>query len=199
MVVVGVLSLQGDFLEHIQLLATMSNVKPKHVKMPRDLSDVDALIIPGGESTTIGRLMKIKGLDKAVVDFAREGRPVMGTCAGAILLAKSVVDRVVGKVNQPILELMDIAVVRNAFGRQRESFETNVLVEGLGSIKVVFIRAPAIIDAWGDAKIISYIDYPDIGRVGAVAVQRNMLAVAFHPEISGDTKLYEHLISMSRR
>lgn len=199
MVVVGVLGLQGDFLEHVQLLARISGVRPLLVKSPRDLAGVDALIIPGGESTTIGKLMRVRGLDAAVAELAREGRPLMGTCAGAVLLAKKVRDRAVGETGQPLLELMDIAVMRNAFGRQRESFETEVFVEGVGRVRGVFIRAPAIVESWGDARIVGLVKHPGVGSVGAVAAQRNMLAVTFHPELTGDTRIYEHLLSLSRR
>jgi len=199
LVVVGVLSLQGDFLEHLQLLSEIDGVKALPVRSAKDLARIDALVIPGGESTTIGFLMRLRGLDSAIIDLAREGRPIMGTCAGAVLLAKRVTDRVVGDTGQPLLELMDIAVKRNAFGRQRESFEVELSLEGIGSMKAIFIRAPAIVEAWGDAKIVAYVDYPGIGRVGAVAIQKNALAVTFHPEISRDTKLYEYLVSLVKK
>ncbi|MEM2006871.1 MAG: pyridoxal 5'-phosphate synthase glutaminase subunit PdxT [Sulfolobales archaeon] len=199
MVVVGVLSLQGDFLEHMQLLSELRGVRALPVKSPRDLAGIDALIIPGGESTAIGSLMRVTGMDVAIADQAREGKPVMGTCAGAVLLAKKVVDRVVGETGQPLLELMNIAIRRNAFGRQRESFETEVFVEGIGTVRAVFIRAPAIVEAWGDARIVGYLDHPDIGKVGTVAIQNNVLAVTFHPEISGDTRLYEYMVSLVRK
>lgn len=199
MVVVGVLSLQGDFLEHLQLLSEIRGVKPLAIKSPKDLVGVDALIVPGGESTTIGSLMRVKGLDSAIADLAREGKPIMGTCAGAVLLAKRVIDRVVGETGQPLLGLMDIAVRRNAFGRQRESFESEVFVEGVGTARAIFIRAPAIVEAWNDARITAYVDYPDTGRVGAVAVQKSILAVTFHPEISEDTRLYEYIVSLARK
>ncbi|MEM2207455.1 MAG: pyridoxal 5'-phosphate synthase glutaminase subunit PdxT [Sulfolobales archaeon] len=199
MVVVGVLSLQGDFLEHLQLLSELSGVRAVPVKSPRDLVGIDTLIIPGGESTAIGSLMRVTGMDVAIADLAREGKPVMGTCAGAVLLAKKVVDRVVGETGQPLLELMNIAIRRNAFGRQRESFETEVFVDGIGTVRAVFIRAPAIVEAWGDARIVGYLDHPDIGKVGTVAIQNNVLAVTFHPEISGDTRLYEYMVSLVRK
>lgn len=199
MTCVGVLALQGDFLEHVQLLKELPNVEVVAVKSRADLGKVDALVIPGGESTTIGELMKVKGLDKEIIDFARSGRPVVGVCAGAILLAKKVADRVVGETGQPTLGLMDIGVLRNAFGRQRESFEAEVEVEGVGRVRAIFIRGPAIVEAWGDARIVGYVEHPTVGKVGAVAAQGNMLAVAFHPEISGDTRIYEFAILRAKR
>ncbi|MCX8185361.1 MAG: pyridoxal 5'-phosphate synthase glutaminase subunit PdxT [Sulfolobales archaeon] len=199
MVKVGVVAVQGDFLEHIQALRELSGVEPVVVKSARDLSDVDALVIPGGESTTIGSLMRVKGLDAAIVDLAERGIPIMGTCAGAIILAKRVVDRVVGETGQFLLSLMDIAVVRNAFGRQRESFTTDVYVDGVGKVRAIFIRAPAIVEAWGEARILAYVDHYSSGKVGAVAIERNLLTTTFHPELSGDLKIYEYLLSMAKR
>ncbi|MCS7099398.1 MAG: pyridoxal 5'-phosphate synthase glutaminase subunit PdxT [Sulfolobales archaeon] len=199
MVRVGVVAVQGDFLEHVQALRELGGVEVVAVKSPRDLSGVDALVIPGGESTTIGSLMRVKGLDSAIIDLAESGLPIMGTCAGAILLAKRVADRVVGETGQPLLSLMDIAVVRNAFGRQRESFTTDIYVDGVGKVRAVFIRAPAIVDAWSEARVIAYVDHYSAGKMGAAAVERNLLAVTFHPELSGDTKMYEYLLSMTRR
>jgi 5'-phosphate synthase pdxT subunit len=193
---VGVLALQGDFLEHVQVLRELFNLDVVLVKCSSHLRDIDALIIPGGESTTIGRLIKFKGLDEGITDFVKGGMPVMGTCAGAILLASKVVDRVVGEVNQPILKLMNITVIRNIFGRQKDSFITKVYVEGIGDVNAVFIRAPGIIDARDPAKIISYLNHPVIGRVGVVAVQGPLLAVTFHPEITSERRLYEYFLSM---
>lgn len=116
MVRVGILALQGDFLEHFEVLRDLG-VEAIYVRKPRDLENVDALIIPGGESTTIGSLIQYAGLAPAITRFAEEGKPILGTCAGAILLAKKVIDRVVGETGQFTLGLMNIAVVRNAFGR----------------------------------------------------------------------------------
>lgn len=198
-VVVGVLALQGDFLEHIQLLNEVSGVKAKAVKSANDLSNVDALVIPGGESTTIGRLITSRGLDIEIKNFVNSGKPLMGICAGAILLAKRVIDRVVGETEQPLLNLMNIKVLRNAFGRQKASFETEVEVEGIGIMKAVFIRGPAILEAWNDARIVGFVNHLDVGRVGAVAVERNVIAVAFHPELTGDVRLYKYLVGEAKR
>jgi 5'-phosphate synthase pdxT subunit len=198
LVKVGVLALQGDFLEHMQMLKEVLNVDTVLVKCLNDLKGIDALIIPGGESTTIGRLIRFRGLDEGIIGFANEGKPIIGTCAGAVLLANKVLDRVVGEINQPVLGLMNITVVRNIFGRQKNSFITKVYVEGIGDVNAVFIRAPGIIEAHRPARIISYLEYPVIGKVGAVAVQGSLLAVTFHPEISSEKKLYEYFLSMVR-
>ena len=195
---VGIVAVQGDFLEHYELLREIG-VEAVYVKKPSDLDNLDALVIPGGESTTIGSLVLYRGLAPAIKKFAEEGKPIMGTCAGAILLAKRVVDRVVGETGQFTLGLMNISVVRNAFGRQVNSFETLVRVEGIGEVRGVFIRAPAIVEAWPPARITGYVEHPVTGRVGAVAVQENMLAVTFHPELAGERRFYEYLISLAKR
>ncbi len=199
MVKVGVLALQGDFLEHYQMLRMLNGVEPFVLKRAKDVSMVDAIIIPGGESTTIGSLIEAGKLDEALRSFAKENRPILGTCAGAILLAKEVMDRVVGKTEQFKLGLMDIAVLRNAYGRQKDSFITNVSIEDIGEVKAAFIRAPAIIKAYGNAKIIGYLEHPSIGSHGVAARQGNIYAVTFHPEITGDIKLYQYIVQLAKR
>jgi len=196
---IGVLALQGDFLEHLEILREIPGVEARPVKSPEDLSGLDAIVIPGGESTTIGSLMRARGLDTAIAEFVRGGGAALGTCAGAILMAKRVRDRVVGDTGQHILGLMDIAVVRNAFGRQRDSFVARLELEGVGPVDAVFIRAPAIVEAWGGARIIAYVEHPTAGRVGAAAVEENMLALAFHPEISGSRAVYSYFLSTIKR
>ncbi len=198
MVRVGILALQGDFLEHFEVLRDLG-VEAVYVKKPKDLENIDVLIIPGGESTTIGSLIQYAGLAPAITRFAEEGKPILGTCAGAILLAKKVVDRVVGETGQFTLGLMNIAVVRNAFGRQNQSFEAVVSIEGVGEVRVAFIRAPVISEAWPPTKIIGYVNHPALGKVGAAAVQNNLMALTFHPEITGDKKIYEYLITLAKK
>ncbi|MCS7106549.1 MAG: pyridoxal 5'-phosphate synthase glutaminase subunit PdxT [Acidilobaceae archaeon] len=198
MVTVGVLALQGDVLEHLQLLEELG-VRAKAVKRPRDLAGVEGLVIPGGESTTIGGLLIASGLVEPIRELAEKGVPILGTCAGAILLASRVKDRVVGETSQPLLGLMDIAVVRNAFGRQRESFIAELEVERVGRLKVAFIRAPAIAEAWGRSRITGYVDHPELGRVGAAAEQGNMIAVTFHPEITGERRLHQYFVERIKR
>ncbi|ADV64878.1 pyridoxal 5'-phosphate synthase glutaminase subunit PdxT [Desulfurococcus mucosus] len=199
MVKVGVLALQGDYLEHYQLLRSLSGVEAVPVKHPRELEGVDALVIPGGESTTIGLLVRKKGLEEPLKQFAGEGKPILATCAGAILLAREVVDRTVGETGQYTLGLMDIAVVRNAYGRQRDSFIASVTLKDIGEVKAAFIRAPIIARAYGSAEIIGFLDDPTLGRHGVAARQGNMYAVTFHPEITGDIKLYKHIIQQAGR
>jgi 5'-phosphate synthase pdxT subunit len=195
---IGVLALQGDYLEHAQLLKELG-VEAVYVKRSEQLREIKALIIPGGESTTIGNLISQMGLSQAIVKYAEEGNPVLGTCAGAIILAKKVIDKVVGKTGQSTLGLMNVAVTRNAFGRQNESFEATVYVEDIGEVRAAFIRAPVISDAWSPAKITGYIDHPAIGRVGVAAKQGSLIAISFHPEITGDKKMYEYLISLAKK
>jgi 5'-phosphate synthase pdxT subunit len=198
MVKVGVLAVQGDFLEHLEILRE-AGVESVYVKKVDDLYKIDALIIPGGESTTIGSLINFRNLAEPIIRLADSGVPIMGVCAGAITLAKKVVDRVVGETNQFTLGLMNISVIRNIFGRQKNSFRTRVHIENIGEIDAAFIRAPGIIDAWEPAKIIGYIDHPTTGRVGVAAVQNNLIAITFHPEITGDTKIYNFLLKMIKK
>ncbi|MEM4971600.1 MAG: pyridoxal 5'-phosphate synthase glutaminase subunit PdxT [Sulfolobales archaeon] len=195
---VGVLALQGDFLEHAEILRELG-VEAVYVKKPGDLAGIDALIIPGGESTTIGNLISARNLGEPIAELARSGVPIMGTCAGAILLARKIVDRVVGETKQYRLGLMDIGVVRNAFGRQRNSFTARISLEGVGEVSAAFIRAPAIVEAWGGARILGYIDHPVAGRVGVAAQQGSMLALSFHPEIAGDRRIYSYFLDLARR
>lgn len=195
---IGVLALQGDFLEHVEMLKEIG-AEPIVVKRRSDLEFIDGLIIPGGESTTIGGLITARGLGEPIRRLADRGIPIMGTCAGAILLAKEVSDKVVGETGQELLGLMDIEVVRNAFGRQANSFIAELEVEGIGKVRAAFIRAPAITRAWGSAKIISYVEHPKLGKIGAAAIQWPILALTFHPEITGERGVYELFISIARK
>ncbi len=195
---IGVLALQGDFLEHAEILRELG-AEAVYVKKQGDLMGLDALIIPGGESTTIGNLIALKGLGEPIKELAKSGTPIMGTCAGAIVLAKKVIDRVVGETGQYTLEVMDISVIRNAFGRQRNSFIAKVDLEGIGEVMAAFIRAPAIAEAWGSARMLGYIEHPVAGRVGIAAQQDSILALAFHPEITGDVRIYRYFLDMVKR
>lgn len=199
MVKVGVLGLQGDFLEHLQLLKCMDGVNAVIVKTEREVKEIDALILPGGESTTIGRLMEHRGLREVVAEAIRGGMPVLGTCAGLILLAKRVKDRVVGEMDQPTLSLMDVSVIRNGFGRQRESFEAEVQIKEIGKVRGAFIRAPIIDNVWGKAEVIGTIRHPTVGEAIVAAKQDNMLGIAFHPEIEDDPKIHKMLITMAKK
>ena len=153
--------------------------------------EVSGLIVPGGESTTISKLLQKNHLYDPVRKEAEEGMPIMGTCAGCILLAKEG-DEAVMKTQTQLLSIMDMAVVRNAFGRQRESFEADLEIEGLDStFRGVFIRAPAISKVWGNCSVLSNFN----GKI-VMANQGSMLALAFHPELSGDTRIHELFLDM---
>jgi len=195
----GVVSVQGAFPEHIvssvkamRKLGVQGEAKP--VRRLTDLENMDVVIIPGGESTTIAKLLWRFGLHQRLVEMAQAGVPIMGTCAGLVLLAKEGDDQV-QKTETRLLGLMDMAVDRNAFGRQRESFEAELEIEGLDSpFPAVFIRAPVITRTWGDCAVISRYH----GNI-VMAHQGNLLALSFHPELSHDTRIHEMLISMARR
>ncbi|ACB39221.1 pyridoxal 5'-phosphate synthase glutaminase subunit PdxT [Pyrobaculum neutrophilum] len=198
----GVLALQGDVEEHIQAFRKAAqelgrSVEVVQVKRPQDLREIAVLAIPGGESTTIGALARRTGLLDALRDAIKGGLPTLGTCAGAIFLAKEVRDSVVGETKQPILGLMDIAVVRNAFGRQRESFEVDLREEGIGALKAVFIRAPAFTKAWGSARLAAPLKHPELGQIYAAAFQGHMVATAFHPELS-TTAVHRYMLNLAK-
>lgn len=185
---VGVLALQGDFREHREMLETLGQ-RVAEVRKPAQLDALDALIIPGGESTTIARLILSNGFQQPLRDFCAGGRPTWGTCAGAILLAKEV-----DNLDRPGIETMDITVERNAFGRQAESFEADLDVVGLSGapFHAVFIRAPRFVAVRAPAVAIATL--PD-GSVVA-AREGNLLATSFHPELTGDTRLHALFLAM---
>jgi 5'-phosphate synthase pdxT subunit len=178
-VVVGVLALQGGFEAHARSLARL-DVDAREVRTPSDLDGIDALIIPGGESTTIGLGVEREGLAEPLVSFARSGKPVLGTCAGMIML------------DREHLGVLDIGVRRNAFGRQLASFETELELGG-GVVDAVFIRAPWVEDVGEEVEVLAEVD----GHPVAVR-QGNILAVAFHPELSGDLTLHRWLLDRVR-
>jgi 5'-phosphate synthase pdxT subunit len=191
---IGVLAVQGDFAEHAAMLrraaADVDNptsVVVREVRTPRDLVDLDGLIVPGGESTTIGKLLVAYGLEQPIRSAARDGLPVWGTCAGMILLARDIV----GGEPDGRIGLMDLTVRRNAFGRQLDSFEVELPFTGLDRpIHAVFIRAPLIERVGPQAEALATL--PD-GRVVA-ARQDNLFATAFHPELTPDTRLHAWFI-----
>jgi 5'-phosphate synthase pdxT subunit len=188
---IGVLALQGDFVEHEKALARLG-IKSVEVRLPQHLEPLNGLIIPGGESTTIGRLAERWRLLEPIRSFAQSGRPLWGTCAGMILMAKRLVNGVPG---QPLLGLMDITVVRNAFGRQVESFETDLPVSALGEppFPAVFIRAPLIKDVGEEIEILA-----QLNAEAVVAVQQgNLLATAFHPELAEDDRFHRYFAGIS--
>jgi len=188
---IGVLALQGDFEAHRKMLEERLGVKTRLVRSVEELEGVDALILPGGESTTIGKLMNRFGLDRAIRARAAEGMPIYGTCAGLILLAKEIEGS-----DQLRLGLMDVAVARNAFGRQVDSFEANILIPVLGDepVRGVFIRAPSVTRVEPDVEILGR--YED--RIVAVR-QGRLLGSAFHPELTDDTRLHACFVEMAKR
>ena len=190
---IGVLALQGDFAEHITMLKRLG-VETAEARLPAHLESLDGLIIPGGESTTIGKLSVDFGLLEPLRKFGKK-HAIWGTCAGAIFLSKD------ARRDQPLLGLMDITVARNAFGRQVDSFEADL---DIGPLKqatkttapyhAIFIRAPIIESVSGKAKIISTL--PD-GRIVA-AMQGKLLATSFHPELTDDLRFHEYFLSLAK-
>ena len=186
MPVIGVLALQGAFIEHIHKFRRLG-VEAREIRLPTQLDDLDGLVIPGGESTTIGKLIDRFELREPIREFAGSGRPVWGTCAGMILLAREVDQDTRGR-SQPLLGLMDLTVRRNAFGTQLDSFETNldIPVVGPDPVHAVFIRAPIISATGPKVEILSML--PN-GQVVA-ARQDNLIATSFHPELTRDDRLH---------
>lgn len=186
---IGVLALQGAVAEHIRSLEA-SGAEAVAVKWPEQLHDLDGLVIPGGESTTIGKLMRKYQFIDAIQAFANQGKPVFGTCAGLIVLAKHIVGN--QGVEAPHLGLMDIEVRRNAFGRQRESFEAKLDVKGVDEpVTAVFIRAPLIEAVHGNVEILSMVNEEIV-----LARQGHLLACSFHPELTEDVRLHQYFIDM---
>jgi 5'-phosphate synthase pdxT subunit len=188
---IGVLALQGAFIEHIRKLGELGFTATE-VRLPRDLQRLDGLIIPGGESTAIGKLMAGYGLMEPVREFARQ-HAVWGTCAGMILLAREI-----GR-DQPVLGLMDITVERNAFGRQIDSFEEPLTVEELkqGAARPfpgIFIRAPRLVHARGTARVMARL----ANGAAVAAVEGKWLATSFHPELSSDLRFHEYFADLAR-
>jgi 5'-phosphate synthase pdxT subunit len=182
--VVGILALQGDVREHADAVIAIGGTW-KSVRRPGDLEGIDALIIPGGESTTIGKLATIYGLIEPLRQAIADGLPTLGTCAGMILLAAGVTDG-----TQPQLGVLDAIIERNAFGRQNESFEADLDIDGLdGPFRTVFIRAPRVAKAGGDVEVLATVDqHPVMVRQG------NILAASFHPELTGDHRIHTLLM-----
>lgn len=189
--IVGVLALQGDFREHIAMLEQLE-VDAREVRTPEELSVVDALVIPGGESTTIGRLASIYGLIDPIVQRCTEGMPVLGTCAGMIFLASSTAEG-----HQPQLGVLDACVRRNAFGRQVDSFEANLDVVGLDEpMHAVFIRAPWMEKIGADVEVLASVVDTSGGMHPVLVRQGRILATSFHPELTSDTRLHEMLVML---
>ncbi|MDQ0216526.1 5'-phosphate synthase pdxT subunit [Oikeobacillus pervagus] len=186
MVKIGVLGLQGAVREHVKALEA-AGATAIIIKRVEQLKEVDGLILPGGESTTMRRLMDRYGFIEPLRDFSKRGKPLFGTCAGLIMLANHIVG-----YDEPHLGLMDITVERNSFGRQRESFETDLSIKGVTDhFPSVFIRAPHIVEVGPDVEILS--EYHD--RI-VMARQGNLLACSFHPELTEDSRIAGYFVQM---
>jgi 5'-phosphate synthase pdxT subunit len=190
---IGVLALQGDFAEHIHTLERLG-VEARAVRLPRDLQDLQGLIIPGGESTTIGKLAEAYGLMEPLKEFGQQ-KAIWGTCAGAIFISKD------AKRTQPLLSLMDITVERNAFGRQVASFEVDLQVPALCKVDpadqpfhAVFIRAPLIDTVQNGVQVLAKLED---GRIVA-AQEGKLLATSFHPELTGDDRFHRYFLELAR-
>jgi 5'-phosphate synthase pdxT subunit len=194
----GVLSIQGDVLENIISVKAAIDAlgidgTVTSVKTPDELSKVDGLVIPGGESTTIGQLSKFNGSLKILKEKIEQGMPVLGICAGMIMLSKTVQDKVVGKIDQPLLNILDIKLERNSFGRQRESFESDISLNSIGipTFNGVFIRAPSISNVGSDVEVLSTFNEK------IIAVKKNnVIGVAFHPELTSDISLHKYFVNL---
>ena len=195
---IGVLALQGDFREHIRALEGLgAQVHP--VRLPEELKDVDGLVIPGGESTVMGKLMVTYGLDRPLRELLAAGVPTWGTCAGLILLSRETDNALAG---QPLLAAMDIRTKRNAFGPQRASFEADIAVPALGEdpFHAVFIRAPVVESTGAGVEVMARLDDQDgAGDATIVAVrQGHLMGTAFHPEVTGDTRFHDYFLRLVR-
>lgn len=189
--VIGVLALQGDFREHASMVRFLG-VEVRLVRLPQEIGSVDGLIIPGGESTTMGKLMVAYGVDRAIVDRFNAGRlAIYGTCAGMIVLARDIE----GNQVQPHLGLLDVTVQRNAFGRQKESSEEDLKIEGLDTpLHALFIRSPVIIRTGPSVRVLASVTQ------GPVYVQQGrLLASSFHPELGSDTRVHEHFLRLAEQ
>lgn len=184
---IGVLDIQGSVEEHFDALKTLG-VEPVLVKKIEDFKEIKGLIIPGGESTTIGKLLNWFNLKKEIIRYAKKGRPVWGTCAGAILLAKNIE----GKQKAETLNLMDITIERNAYGRQLDSFETEIEFNA-STVPGIFIRAPKIVAIGAEVKILAQYK----GEIVA-AREKNFLVTNFHPELTEDLTVHKYFVEMCK-
>ena len=198
---IGVLSIQGDAAENLSstqdALKELSQEGIVHtVKTPEQIVKLDGLIIPGGESTMIGQLSLINGSLKQIKEKIESGMPVLGICAGLILLSKEAKDRVVGETDQPLLDLLDVQVERNSFGRQQDSFEVEISMDSINIPKFngVFIRAPSIVEIGDNVETVSKFNE----KIVAVK-QNNMLGTAFHPELTSDVSLHKYFVNMIKQ
>lgn len=195
---IGILAVQGDVAENV--MATKMAIEElgvdgivTEVKTPEQIADLDGLVIPGGESTVIGTLSLVNGSLKKIKEKISGGMPVFGICAGMIMLSKKAKDRVVGEMDQPLLDYLDVRIERNAFGRQKDSFESDISMEKIGISKFqgVFIRAPSIIETGKDVEVLSKFNE----KIIAVK-QGNVIGTSFHPELTGDISLHKYFVGL---
>ena len=195
---IGVLAVQGDVTENF--LATMASMSELgidgsviQVKTVEQISTLDGLIIPGGESTVIGQMSLVNGAIKKIKEKIESGMPVFGICAGMVFLSKNSQDRIVGNVDQPLLDILDVKIERNSFGRQKDSFEANISMEpiGISSFNGVFIRAPSVSETGSGVEILAKFNE----KIVAVK-QGNVIATAFHPELTKDISLHKSFVKL---
>src|SRR6478735_813061 len=194
--VIGVLALQGDVREHAVALESVG-ARPIEVRRPAELAGLDGLVLPGGESTTLSRLMRVFGMREPLRAHVRAGLPVYGSCAGMILLADEVVDT---RADYEGIGGLDVVVRRNAFGRQVDSFESELVLEAVGGdpFHAVFIRAPWVEKAGADVDVLATVaSGPAVGRIVAVR-QGPLLATSFHPELTGDARVHQYFVEIVR-
>ena len=198
---IGVLAVQGDVAENVaatRIALDELDVEGivTEVKTPEQISELNGLIIPGGESTVIGTLSLVNGSLKKIKEKIASGMPVLGTCAGMIVLSKKAKDRIVGEMDQPLLDYLDIKIERNAFGRQRDSFEADISLEKMGipTYRGVFIRAPSVIEIGKGVEVISQFNE----KIIAVK-QGNIIGTSFHPELTGDLSIHKYFIDLIRK
>jgi 5'-phosphate synthase pdxT subunit len=195
---IGVLAIQGDVTENfLSVMASLSELgidgAVSQVKTVEQISKLDGLIIPGGESTMIGQMSLVNGALKTIKEKIESGMPVFGICAGMILLSKNSKDRVVGEVEQPLLDLLDVKIERNSFGRQKDSFEAEISLDpiGISSFNGVFIRAPSVSEVGKDVQILAKFEEKIVS-----VKQGNIIATAFHPELTRDISLHKQFVQM---
>ena len=197
-VTIGILSIQGDVKEnHLAIQTALDELKIDgkiiDVKTPDDISSLDGIVIPGGESTTIGQLSLVNGSLKVLKEKIENGMPVLGICAGLIMLSKTADDRIVGKTDQPLLDILDVKLERNSFGRQHESFEADISMDSINISKFngVFIRAPSVSEVGSGVEVLSKFNEK------IVAVKKgNIIGTSFHPELTQDSSLHKHFLTL---
>ncbi len=190
---VGILALQGGIAEHVYMLNKLKkmgyDLEIKEIRLPNEL-DVDAIILPGGESTTQKRLMKKVGLIEPLREKILEGLPTLAVCAGVALVAKKVKDKQSGKEYEPVLSVLGVEVIRNYFGRQRESFEADIEIKGVGKFRGIFIRAPIMKPIEENVEVLAEFEGPVMVKQG------NIIATSFHPELTDDVRVHKMLLDM---